>query len=131
MKIFEKFTIFTGQLKFENLLKDMNVVITNQMDHFIKKWKVHLKSVKKFQFLVKGRKKDAPGTLYKSTTESMPFFNREQIFIVRKVLEKINSYDYWILKTEDGVIIDKKIFKTRIICTKKSIYLNESNFHLL
>ena len=37
----------------------------------------------------------------------MPFFNREQIF-VRKVLPKINSYDYWILKTEDGVITDKR-----------------------
>ena len=40
------------------------------------------------------KKKDAPGTLYKSTTENMPFFNREQIFIVRRVLPKINSYDY-------------------------------------
>ena len=39
----------------------------------------------------------------------MPFFSREQIFIVRKVLPKINSYDYWISKTEDGVIIDKRL----------------------
>ena len=88
------------------------------MDHFIKKWKVHLKSVKKFSFLVKGRKKDAPGTLYKSTTERMPFFNREQIFIVRKVLEKINSYDYWILKTEDGVIIDKRFLRQELFALK-------------
>ena len=55
------------------------------------------------------KKKDAPGTLYKITTENMPFFNHEQIFIVRKVLPKINSYDYWISKTEDGVIIDKRL----------------------
>ena len=33
----------------------------------------------------------------------MPFFNREEIFIVRKVLPKINSYDYWILKTENSL----------------------------
>ena len=31
----------------------------------------------------------------------MLFFNREQIFIVGKVLSKINSYDYRISKTED------------------------------
>ena len=33
----------------------------------------------------------------------MPFFNREEIFIVRKVLPKINSFDYWILKTENSL----------------------------
>ena len=67
---------------------------------------------------MKGRKKDAPGTLYKSTTESMLFFNREQIFIVRKVLEKINSYDYWILKTEDSVIIDKRFLRLELFALK-------------
>ena len=34
--------------KFENLLKDMNIVILNQIDSFVKNWEVHLKSVKKF-----------------------------------------------------------------------------------
>ena len=29
-----------------------------------------------------------PGTLYKSTTENMSFFNREQIAIVRKVYKE-------------------------------------------
>ena len=67
---------------------------------------------------MKGWKKDAPGTLYKSTTESVSFFNREQIFIVRKVLEKINSYDYWILKTEDGVIIDKRFLRLELFALK-------------
>ena len=57
------------------------------------------------------KKKDAPRTLYKSTTENMPFFNHEQIFIVRKVSRKINPYDYWISKTEDGVIIDKRFLR--------------------
>ena len=32
----------------------------------------------------------------------MPLFNCEHIFIVGKVLPKINSNDYWISKTEDG-----------------------------
>lgn len=30
------------------------------------------------------KKKDAPGVLYKSTTENVPFFNKNEIFIVRK-----------------------------------------------
>ena len=37
----------------------------------------------------------------------MLFFNWEQVFIIRKVLPKINSYYYWISKTEDGVIIKR------------------------
>ena len=64
------------------------------------------------------KKKDAPGTLYKSTTENMLFFNREQIFIVRKVLPKINSYDHWILKTEGGVIIDKRFLRQELFALK-------------
>ena len=60
------------------------------------------------------KKKDAPGTLFKRTTENMPFFNYEQIFIVRKVLPKIDSYDYWISKTEDGVIIDKRFLRQKL-----------------
>ena len=47
------------------------------------------------------RKKDAPGNLYKSTTENISIFNREEIFIVRKVLSKEDS------KTADSKIISK------------------------
>ena len=32
----ENFTIFIGQLKFQNLLKDKNIVILNQIDGFVK-----------------------------------------------------------------------------------------------
>ena len=48
----------------------------------------------------------------------MLFFNREQIFIVRKVLPKINSYDNWILKTEGGVIIDKRFLRQELFALK-------------
>ena len=54
------------------------------------------------------RKKDAPGNFYKSTTENISFFNREQVFIVRKVLPRDDSYDYWVSKTEDGEILHKR-----------------------
>ena len=55
---------------------------------------------------LKKKKKDVPGNLYKSTTKNIPFFNRDQIFIVRKVLPTENSYYYWILKRTDGKIIN-------------------------
>ena len=48
----------------------------------------------------------------------MSFINCEQIFIARKVLPKINSYDYWILKTEDGVIIDKRFLRKELFALK-------------
>ena len=40
------------------------------------------------------RKKDAPGNLYKSTTENMPFLNRNEVFIVRKVVPTDYTYYY-------------------------------------
>ena len=45
-------------------------------------------------------------------------FNREQMFIVRKVLQKINPYDYWISKTEDSVIIDRRFLRQELFALK-------------
>ena len=42
------------------------------------------------------REKDAPGNSTKSTTENMSFFNREQIFVVRKFVPRDDSHNYWI-----------------------------------
>ena len=58
------------------------------------------------------REKDTPGNLYKSTTENMSFFNREQIFIVRKVVPRDDPHDYWISRTEEGEIIDKRFLSS-------------------
>ena len=64
------------------------------------------------------RKKDAPGNLYKSTTENISFFNREEIFIVRKVLSKEDSYNYWISKMADGEIINKRFLQQELFALK-------------
>ena len=48
----------------------------------------------------------------------MHFFNRKRIFIVRKILPKINPYDYWISKTEDGVIFDKRFLRQELLALK-------------
>ena len=52
------------------------------------------------------RKKDAPGNFYKSTTENMSFFNRNELFIVRKVVPVDNTYYYWISKTGDSKLMN-------------------------
>ena len=45
------------------------------------------------------KKKDPPGFLYESTTQSKPFFNNNhQIFVIRKRVPIDNSYYYWVSK---------------------------------
>ena len=63
-------------------------------------------------------KEDAPSNLYKSTTKNISFFNREEIFIVRKVLPQENSYNYWISKTADGEIINKRFLRQELFALK-------------
>ena len=65
------------------------------------------------------RKKDVPGNLYKSTTENMPFFNRNEVFIVRKVVLTDDTYYYWISKTTDGdKLIDNRFLRQELFALK-------------
>ena len=60
-------------------------------------------------------KKDTPKHLYKSTTENISFFNREQIFVVRRVVKTSEgNYLYWILKEGNNKIIDKRFLKQEL-----------------
>ena len=64
-------------------------------------------------FAERRKKKDAPGNLYKTSTDNIPFFNRNRIFTVYKRAKLNNeTYLYWV--EEDG----KKNFKTRTVCFK-------------
>lgn len=67
------------------------------------------------------KKKDAPGVLYKSTTENVPFFNKNEIFIVLKSIlidEENNSYNYWISKRDENKIIDKIFLREELFALK-------------
>ena len=64
------------------------------------------------------RKKDTLGNLYKSMTENISFFNREQVFVVRKVVLREDSHDYWISKTEVGDIFDKRLLRQELFALK-------------
>ena len=67
------------------------------------------------------KKKDAPGSLFKSTTENIPFFNRNEIFVVRKILPIDNehsSYNYWVSKRGEDKIIDKRFLRQELFALK-------------
>ena len=61
------------------------------------------------------KKNDAPKYLYKSTTEMVSFFDREQIFVVRKVVKTSkDNYLYWISKKGNNKIIDKLFLRQEL-----------------
>ena len=62
------------------------------------------------------KKKDAPKVhTYKPTTEKISFFNRKQIFMVRKIVKTSrDNYLYWISKEGDNRIIDKRFLRQEL-----------------
>ena len=61
------------------------------------------------------KKRDAPGVLYKSTTENKPFFSRKQVYVVRKVLQVADTYMYWISKEgQQDKIIPNRFFRQEL-----------------
>ena len=65
------------------------------------------------------KKKDTPGSLFKSTTENIPVFNRKEIFTVRKVLPiQSSSYNYWISKSSEDEIINKRFLRQELFALK-------------
>ena len=59
------------------------------------------------------KKKDAPGRLYKSTTENRPFFNRSRIFTINKrVLTSDNTYYYWL--KENGQEVKNRFLREEL-----------------
>ena len=65
------------------------------------------------------KKKDAPGILFKSTTQNIPFFNREKIFKISKYNLINNIYNYWI-KTEKNQNIDKRFIREELFALEKN-----------
>ena len=60
------------------------------------------------------KKKDPPGNLYESTAESISFFNREQVFVVRKIVQISNNYLYWISKGGEDKVLDKRFMRQEL-----------------
>ena len=66
------------------------------------------------------KKKDGPGVLFKSTTENIPFFNRNEIFKVIKRMLINNIYNYWIKKENNEIIGNRFI--------REELFALENNF---
>ena len=65
------------------------------------------------------KKKDAPGVLFKSTTENIPFFNKKEVFKIRKRNLVNNVYNYWI-KKENNKNIDKRFIRKELFALEKN-----------
>ena len=126
-KNFKKFMIFRKWLELVEMQKDANVSIRKLDIRFDKKTRKKLRSSltvgeKVLVLAERLRKKDASGNLYKSMTQNISFFNREEICIVRKVLLKENSYNYWISKTAGGRIINKRFLQQELFALKNQFH---------
>ena len=59
------------------------------------------------------KKKDAPGKFFKSTTDNIPYFNRNRIFTIYKRTKLSNgSYLYWI--EEDGQKVERRFLRQEL-----------------
>ena len=66
------------------------------------------------------KKKDAPGVLFKSTTENIPFFNKKEIFKISKRVLVNNIYNYWIKKENNQNINNRFV--------REELFALENNF---
>ena len=63
-------------------------------------------------------KKDAPGNLYKASTDNMPFFNRDIIFTIYK-RAKLNNGTYLNWVEEDSKKIKGRFFRQELFAINK------------
>ena len=59
-------------------------------------------------------KKNAPCSLYKSTTENKPYFNKEQVFVIRKRVPYNYYHNYWLSKNDEDKIINKRFIRKEL-----------------
>ena len=59
------------------------------------------------------KKKNAPGSLYKASTENIPFFNRNRLFTINKRANLENGvYLYWL--EENGRKINRRFLRQKL-----------------
>ena len=64
------------------------------------------------------KKKDAPGNLYKTSTDNVPFFNRDRIFSIYKRARLNNgTYLYWV--EEGGKKINGRFLRQELFAINK------------
>ena len=114
-KIYD-FHMLVNIQKFAERYKRNNI---RQDDKKRKKLREPLVVCEKVFVLAERKKKDAPGVFYKSTTEKKPFLSRDEIFFIRRIAFVNNSYNYWISKTVNGEIINKRFLRQELFALKE------------
>ena len=117
-KYFQEIYNFVRLRKIEN-----NQLRNDKYDQKIDKRKITLRSQlnlneKVLVLAERLRKKDAPGNLYKASTENMPFFNRNRIFTIYKTAKLNNgTYLYWV--EEEGKKINGRFLSQELFAIIK------------
>ena len=117
-KYFQEIYDFVRLRKIEN-----NQLRNDKYDQKINKRKITLRSQlnlneKVLVLAERLRKKDAPGNLYKASTENMPFFNRNRIFTMYKTAKLNNgTYLYWV--EEEGKKINGRFLSQELFAIIK------------
>ena len=117
-KYFQEIYDFVRLRKIEN-----NQLRNDKYDQKIDKRKITLRSQlnlneKVLVLAERLRKKDAPGNLYKASTENMPFFNRNRIFTIYKTAKLNNgTYLYWV--EEEGKKINGRFLSQELFAIIK------------
>ena len=99
------------------MLRDTHVQMRKKANCYTDRLRELLKMGERVLALVEClKKKDTPKHLYMSTMENVSFFNREQVFVVRKVVRTSkDNYLSWISKEGNNKIIDK-LFLRQELC---------------
>ena len=117
-KYFQEIYDFVRLRKIEN-----NQLRNDKYDQKIDKRKITLRSQlnlneKVLVLAERLRKNDAPGNLYKASTENMPFFNRNRIFTIYKTAKLNNgTYLYWV--EEEGKKINGRFLSQELFAIIK------------
>ena len=85
------------------------------------------------------KKKDAPKQLYKATTKNIPYFNRDQVFTIKKVVKNSDhQYNCWVAKEGEKNIQNKRYLRQELFALKSQfvnkmqpilIHFNKLKFH--
>ena len=76
------------------------------------------------------RKNNAPGRLYKISTENMPFFNRNRIFTIYKRAKLDNvTYLYWL--EEDGQKVKGRFLRQELFALNNQFIQRDLVLYIL
>ena len=117
-KYFQKTYDFMRIRKIEN-----NQMRNDKCDQKIDRRKITLRSLlnldeKVLLLAERLKKKDAPGNLYKTSTDNMPFFNRDRIFTIYK-RAKLNNGTYLYRVEEDGKKTNGRFLRQELFAINK------------